>query len=277
MTSGKLKFKFLFLSFSFLCSACFSLKQVDNHERPAGQKERSVVSDIYAKAVKKAEEVSYEDRQKGKRSIHVGNSIKFEAGEERSPLKNKSPRSDKPGESEKKIDNPAVGGFQPVPIVSGVEGVTAGSTSGDRDTDDSEGGSSTTVTIFGVSQINRGEEFSLDIFISNANYVASIPFYFYYDPDLLTFVSASEGSFLNSDGQQTSFITSNDAAKGRLIVGLSRLGDPKGLSGQGSIMQVRLKGVKAGSALTRIHNAMVIGNGGVQTPLSGHEKSIDIK
>ncbi|MBI5787606.1 MAG: hypothetical protein HZA78_01955 [Candidatus Schekmanbacteria bacterium] len=63
-----------------------------------------------------------------------------------------------------------------------------------------------------------------------------------YDPAVLQFSDpVTEGNFLNQDGQPTSLLATDDPASGKLIVGISRLGDVSGISGAGNLATVCFK------------------------------------
>ncbi|MEW6089104.1 MAG: secretin N-terminal domain-containing protein [bacterium] len=99
------------------------------------------------------------------------------------------------------------------------------------------------------------EEFSLEIMVNNISDLFAVPFYITYNPKVLQFVSAKEGSFLGQDGNTTTFLFSNDVNRGRVIVGLTRLGQVKGVSGSGLLMSVNFKASGTGESLIGFDNA----------------------
>ena len=130
-------------------------------------------------------------------------------------------------------------------------------------------GSAFSVYISGTASATAGSSFDINVRISNAPNVTSAPFYLHYNKDYVSFVSATEGNFLNQDSASTVFLTSNDAANGRVIVGLSRLGDSVGISGSGTLMTAAFKADAAGSANFSIQSAALTGSGGaLLTPLA---------
>lgn len=106
-----------------------------------------------------------------------------------------------------------------------------------------------------TKDVKVGEEFSLDVSVNGVSDLYAAPFYLTYDPKLLRFISAKEGSFLGQDGNSTTFLFSNDANRGRIIVGLTRLGQVKGVSGSGSLMRVDFKAIETGSISIGFDNA----------------------
>jgi general secretion pathway protein D len=68
-----------------------------------------------------------------------------------------------------------------------------------------------------------------------------------YDPKTVEFKSASEGQFLKKDGQQTSFLFSNNVKAGTVDIYMTRIGDVGGVEGAGGLCLVTFQG-KAGGA-----------------------------
>ncbi len=70
-----------------------------------------------------------------------------------------------------------------------------------------------------------------------------------YDPNILEFQGALEGTFLNRHGADpTSFQTALQNGKpGRIIVGISRLGRIGGVSGGGTLLSLSFKAIRSGT------------------------------
>ncbi len=117
-------------------------------------------------------------------------------------------------------------------------------------------------------EITAGDELDLTINISSNQKIVSVPFYLRYDPAYMEFIKATEGTFMKTDGKSATFMTSNDAAKGRLIVGNSRLGDRDGISGSGDLMSVKFKAKKAGNTKIYLENYRITdGDGNIITAI----------
>ena len=95
---------------------------------------------------------------------------------------------------------------------------------------------------FGVSNDSplAGEVLTVSIDVSNASDLFAYGFDVLYDPAVLTFASASEAGFLNSDGSSTAFnYALEDGAEGKLVIGNARLLSPAaGISGDGDLVVV---------------------------------------
>ena len=69
-----------------------------------------------------------------------------------------------------------------------------------------------------------------------------------YDPKVVEFKAASEGGFLKKDGQQTSFLFSNNIKAGTVDIYMTRIGDVGGVEGSGSLCTLVFQGKSAGSS-----------------------------
>jgi hypothetical protein len=95
---------------------------------------------------------------------------------------------------------------------------------------------------FGLSNDSplTGEVLAISVEVSNASDLFAYGFDVLYDPAVLTFASASEAGFLNSDGSATAFnYALEDGAEGKLVIGNARLLSPAaGVSGDGDLFVV---------------------------------------
>ncbi len=82
-----------------------------------------------------------------------------------------------------------------------------------------------------------------------------------YDPKLVEFKSASEGLFLKSDGQQTSFLFSNNVKAGTVDIYMTRIGDVGGVEGAGALCTVVFQGKSAGSSDIALRNVKLTNAG----------------
>jgi len=92
-----------------------------------------------------------------------------------------------------------------------------------------------------------GETFTVQVRIDNGSNVFAIPFDINYDPNILEVTGLREGAYLKKGGGQTTFLNSIDKARGKITVGLTRLGRIGGVSGSGSIMSVEFKALRRGT------------------------------
>ena len=104
------------------------------------------------------------------------------------------------------------------------------------------------------SAISIGQQFSLDIRVSDIGDLASLATVLTYDPALVDFVSASEGGFLNRDAKPTQFSSRADAVGG-VAVSLARGAGAGGVSGSGTLFSALFRAKKQGSAVFGFRNA----------------------
>lgn len=86
-----------------------------------------------------------------------------------------------------------------------------------------------------------GDTLCIDVDVADAQGLYSAAFDMLYDPGVLTYLSASEGNFLNADSGATFFeaaLLNGDEANGTLVVGVSRVADIGTVSGSGTLATV---------------------------------------
>ena len=93
-----------------------------------------------------------------------------------------------------------------------------------------------------------GQMINLDIRAVSINDLASAPFTLTYDPALVEFYTAGEGSFLRSDGVKTSYSVAVSAAGGSVSLNMARAPGSLGVSGMGSLATMVFRAKQAGSA-----------------------------
>jgi hypothetical protein len=93
-----------------------------------------------------------------------------------------------------------------------------------------------------------GETFTVRVRIDNGSNVFAVPFDINYDPNVLEVTGLHEGSYLKKDGGQTTFLTSIDRDRGKITIGLTRLGRIGGVSGSGTLMSIGFRALKRGTA-----------------------------
>jgi general secretion pathway protein D len=94
-----------------------------------------------------------------------------------------------------------------------------------------------------------GQDFTLEVKVTDVKDLFSAPFTVTYDPAFVTFVSASEGNFLKRGGGATTFSSSNEAVSGSLTINNSRTAGTGGVSGSGTLASLvfRAKANKGGA------------------------------
>ncbi len=85
-------------------------------------------------------------------------------------------------------------------------------------------------------QAAKGNTFAVNLLISGAQNVYSVPVQLNYNPQMLQLVNVSNGGFLSQDGQPVALVHREDEAVGQLQITASRPSGAGGVSGQGAVV-----------------------------------------
>jgi len=96
-------------------------------------------------------------------------------------------------------------------------------------------GAGAQMMVLGPVSARQGDLVSFPIAIDGARGVAHAPVRVQYDPAVLEFVGAEEGSFLSMDGAATQFLAQPGQTPGELHIALSRVPPAGGISGSGTL------------------------------------------
>lgn len=110
-----------------------------------------------------------------------------------------------------------------------------------------EAQSGTVLNITAPAVVKVNERFSVDVVAASVINLYSAPFVFSYDPAILDFRGADEGSFLKYDGKPTSFQAINATNNGQIVVNLGRAGNVGGVNGAGTLVSLKFKAKKLGA------------------------------
>jgi general secretion pathway protein D len=92
-----------------------------------------------------------------------------------------------------------------------------------------------------------GETVVVQVVIDNANNVGSTPFHLRYNSEALQFLPpGAEGPFMESDGIDAVFLSSDTGGGGEIVVGLSRMGAAEGISGAGTLAVFQFQAIAPG-------------------------------
>ena len=108
---------------------------------------------------------------------------------------------------------------------------------------------------FSESTIHIGDTFTFDVRAENVSDLAGWQFDLAFDPAVLEALDVSEGDFLKSDGGATFFQSGSiDNAAGRITGLIAGRISEGGLSGSGSVLQVRFKAKSGGETKLALQN-----------------------
>jgi general secretion pathway protein D len=106
----------------------------------------------------------------------------------------------------------------------------------------------------------KGSTFTVNILISGAQNVYSVPLQLNYDPNKLQLMNVSNGGFLSQDGQTVALVHREDETTGTLQITATRPPNSGGVSGQGSVVTLTFM-AKAGG-----QSPLTITRGGARDP-----------
>src|SRR5580692_5392611 len=111
--------------------------------------------------------------------------------------------------------------------------------------------------LFDPAQITavKGNTFVVNLLISGAQNVYSVPVQMNYDPAKLQLVNVSNGGFLSQDGQAVALVHREDETTGTLQITATRPPGAGGVSGQGAVVTLTFQAKASGQtplAITRV-------------------------
>lgn len=121
-----------------------------------------------------------------------------------------------------------------------------------------------------------GQLVAVEVRVSEVAGLVSAPLFVKYDPALLEFVAASEGTFLGSGGQRTVF-SANPGGAGMIVVGVRQAEGGAGASGGGVLYTLSFRAKAAGSAEVGVNRMNFRGAAGTQIPLAPAATAIVIR
>ncbi len=109
-------------------------------------------------------------------------------------------------------------------------------------------------------QAEKGNTFAVNLLISGAQNVYSVPVQLNYDPKMLQLVNVSNGGFLSQDGQVVTLVHREDESLGQSQITASRPSGAGGVSGQGAVVTVTFEAKASGQT------PLTITRGGARDP-----------
>ncbi len=99
----------------------------------------------------------------------------------------------------------------------------------------------------GEASAQLGQEARFDVNATGVKDLYGVIMTLSYDPRVVEFKTASEGTLLKKDGQQTSFLFSNNIRAGTVDLYMTRIGDVGGVGGSGALCTLVFQGKSGGS------------------------------
>ncbi|MBV5338683.1 MAG: type II secretion system protein [Deltaproteobacteria bacterium] len=127
------------------------------------------------------------------------------------------------------------------------------------------------------SSATVGQQFALDIKVSDVEDLATAPFVLTYDPALVDFIAISEGAFMKNDGKATDFGSMADSVGGTVAVTLGRKAGNGGVSGAGTLASASFRAKKQGSASFAFKNVVFGASSGSTLNILPFSTAVDIR
>jgi general secretion pathway protein D len=109
-------------------------------------------------------------------------------------------------------------------------------------------------------QAEKGKTFMVNLLISGAQNVYSVPVQLNYDPKMLQLVNISNGGFLSQDGQAVALVHREDETVGQSQITATRPPGSGGVSGQGAVVSITFQATASGQT------PLTITRGGARDP-----------
>lgn len=119
--------------------------------------------------------------------------------------------------------------------------------------------------------------FVVNVSLSNANNVYSVPSQISYDPKILQLVNVSNGGFLGKDGQPVALVHRDDPSSGTLQVTATRPPGSGGVSGQGPVFSLTFMAKAAGQTTVSISRAGARDPAMQPIPVAGGQAMVTVK
>ncbi len=126
-------------------------------------------------------------------------------------------------------------------------------------------------------QTTKGNTFMVNLLISGAQNVYSVPVQVNYDPKMLQLVNVSNGGFLSQDGQAVALVHREDETVGQSQITATRPPGSGGVSGQGAVVTMTFEAKTSGQT------PLTITRGGARDPglqaitVNGAQASITVQ
>jgi general secretion pathway protein D len=125
--------------------------------------------------------------------------------------------------------------------------------------------------------VKAGSTFAVNLLLSGAQNVYSVPVQITYDPQKLQLVNISNGGLLSQDGQAVALVHRDDASSGTLQVTATRPPGSSGVSGQGSVVTLTMMAKAPGQASLSITKGGARDSGMQLITVSGAQAMINVQ
>jgi len=125
--------------------------------------------------------------------------------------------------------------------------------------------------------VAEGATFTLDVVLSGAQNVYSVPLQIAYDKEGLQLLNISNGSFLSQGEQVVALVHREDPSSGTIEITPSRPPKSEGVSGHGVVTTLTFQAKTCGRFPVKITKAALVHPDQQQTPASGSEVTVSVQ
>ena len=126
-------------------------------------------------------------------------------------------------------------------------------------------------------QATKGNTFAVNLLISGAQNVYSVPVQLNYDPRMLQLVNVSNGGFLSQDGQAVALVHREDETVGQLMITASRPSGAGGVSGQGTVVTMTFQAKTTGQTPLTITRGGALDPGMQPITVNGAQAAVTVQ
>ncbi len=119
--------------------------------------------------------------------------------------------------------------------------------------------------------------FVVNVSLTNAQNVYSMPSQISYDPKVISLVNVSNGGFLGKDGQPVALVHRDDPASGTIMVTATRPPGSGGVNGQGPVFSLTFMAKAPGQTTISISRAAARDPGMQLIPVAGAQAMVTVK
>jgi general secretion pathway protein D len=123
----------------------------------------------------------------------------------------------------------------------------------------------------------QGATFMLDVVLSGAQNVHSVPLQVTYDRQGLQLLNISNGDFLSQGKQVVALVHREDTSSGAVELVASRPPESEGVYGYGVVTTLTFQAKTTGRFPVRITKAAVVQQGQEQTPVSSSDTTVSVQ
>ena len=123
----------------------------------------------------------------------------------------------------------------------------------------------------------KGATFAINLLMSGAQNVYSVPVQVNYDPNQLELVNVSNGGFLSQDGQTVALVHRDDPSTGSVQITATRPPGAGGVSGQGGIVTLTFMGKASGQSAVSVTRGGARDPAMQAIPVSGAQAAVTVQ